>query len=409
MKTQALILFLFTAIATLSAQSPAIKNLQKQREEVTGQIKFLTEEIGKNKISLNKSINYLDLILGKIKAQQELLTILSNEIRLIDQEIQSKESQIQVLEKDLQAKKEQYVTSIQTMHKRKGAHDQLLFILSADDFTQSLRRVLYLKEYSNWQKEQAVEIIAQQDTLSTEKQRLEARKKDKEALSQTRRIEEDKLQKEEEDQRDEVAVLQKDSKKLQTELAQKQKQANALNKEIERIVREEIEAARKKAESQPDTERKAVTQGGYAMTKEELKLSADFSANRGKLPFPLRGQYTIVGRFGQQSYEGLKNVVFNSNGIEIRTTAGNSARSVFDGIVSRVFKIDGSQTSVIIRHGNYLTLYSYLENVFVKQGDKIKTGQEIGKIYNDQEKGTVLHFEIWKDTSKVNPEPWLNK
>jgi septal ring factor EnvC (AmiA/AmiB activator) len=145
------------------------------------------------------------------------------------------------------------------------------------------------------------------------------------------------------------------------------------------------------------------------MTKEERDLSANFASNKGKLPFPLKGNYKIVERFGKQQYGNLKNVRFNSNGIKLKTTAGNTAKAIFNGTVSRIFVVQGSQTSVIIRHGNYLTLYSNLEQVYVKNGDHVKTGQDIGKIYTDTEdNSTVLYFELRKELIKLDPVKWLN-
>ena len=157
--------------------------------------------------------------------------------------------------------------------------------------------------------------------------------------------------------------------------------------------------------------RKSQTKGGYAMTKDELELSNSFSQNKGRLPMPLSGKYMIVGHFGQQQHQELKYVQVNSSGIDIQTTPGTTARSVFNGVVTRVFVMPGYNSSVIIRHGNYLTIYSNLSEVFVKAGDKVTTRQSIGRIYSDPEENnrTVLHFQLWKETTKLNPEPWLNK
>jgi len=147
------------------------------------------------------------------------------------------------------------------------------------------------------------------------------------------------------------------------------------------------------------------------MTKDELELSNSFSQNKGRLPMPLSGKYMIVGHFGQQQHQELKYVQVNSSGIDIQTTPGTTARSVFNGVVTRVFVMPGYNSSVIIRHGNYLTIYSNLSEVFVKAGDKVTTRQSIGRIYSDPEENnrTVLHFQLWKETTKLNPEPWLNK
>jgi septal ring factor EnvC (AmiA/AmiB activator) len=271
--------------------------------------------------------------------------------------------------------------------------------------------MLYLKEYAGWRKRQADEILAQQQKVSVEKQALLAGKRAKEALADTKKNEEDRLLEEETVRKTEVAGLQKNAKKLQAEMDKKKQQAAALDKQIARIIAEEVAKAKKAAKSEPKTERKAETTGGYAMTKEEQTLSSGFAGNKGKLPFPLKGNYKIISRFGQQQSGDLKNIRYTSTGIELTTTPGNNARAVFEGVVTKVFIVPGFQNSVIVRHGNYLTLYSCLEQVFVKQGDKVKTGQEVGRIYTDSEANneTVLHFELWKEQTKLDPEPWLNR
>jgi septal ring factor EnvC (AmiA/AmiB activator) len=271
--------------------------------------------------------------------------------------------------------------------------------------------MLYLKEYAGWRKRQADEILAQQQKVSVEKQALLAGKQAKEALANAKKNEEDRLLEEETAQKTEVVGLQKNAKKLQTEMDKKKKQAAALDREIARIIAEEVAKAKKAAKKEPQIERKAETSGGYAMTKEEQTLSSGFAENKGKLPFPLKGNYQIISRFGQQQYGDLKNTRYNSNGIELKTTPGNNARAVFDGVVTKIFAIPGFQNSVIIRHGNYLTLYACLEQIFVKAGEKVKTGQDIGKIYTDSEANneTILHFELWKEQTKLDPELWLNR
>ncbi|MCC8147321.1 MAG: peptidoglycan DD-metalloendopeptidase family protein [Bacteroidales bacterium] len=408
MRIKVIVLLLITSIFTLSADSVKIQELKKEKEQTLNEIKFLDGEIKKTQKVLGQNLNNVTIVNEKLKAQRNLLKILAEEIKEMDNNIRVKELRIRDLEKDFKSKQDKYAVSVRKMYRNKDSQNHLLFVLSADDFAQSLRRLFYLKKYSGWQKTQAYEIVAQQQIIQAEKSALESDKVQKQNISQQRKTEEEQLQKEEVEIQKEISHLQKNSKQLQADLAKKKKQADALDKEIDRVIQAEIEASRKEAAAKPGL-RQAATKDGYAMTKEEQKLAADFASNKGKLPFPLQGRYTLIGRFGQQNYVGLPHIKYNKNGIEIRTTQGNSARAVFNGVVTKVFQIPGSQTSVIIRHGNYLTLYSYLESVSVKQGDKVTTGQVIGKIYDDVEKGTTLYFEMRRDKAKIDPEPWLNK
>lgn len=153
----------------------------------------------------------------------------------------------------------------------------------------------------------------------------------------------------------------------------------------------------------------ADTKGGYAMTKAEKQLSDNFANNRGRLPYPVAGRHTIVATFGEQQHQELKYVRTSNSGIDIQTSPGADARAVFNGEVTRVFVVPGYNNSVIVRHGNYLTVYSNLSQVYVKAGDRVSTRQAIGRIYSDPEDGnsTILHFQLWKEKTKLNPQPWL--
>ena len=324
------------------------------------------------------------------------------------------------------------------MYKRHTAQDKLLFVLSAESFGQSLRRIRYLREYADWQKRQAKAIVAKQEEIDLKRQEMEKTRAEKRALLGTRQEESQKLQREEAAQKEEVQQLNKKQKDLKAELRKKQKQAEVLNRQIEKQIAEEIaraeaeaRAAREKAEraareqaaknkakeesgavkrNEPiREERVAATKGGYAMTKSERQLSDNFGSNRGKLPYPVTGRYIVVATFGEQQHAELKYVRTSNSGIDIQATPGADARAVFNGVVTRVFVVPGYNNSVIVRHGNYLTVYSNLSQVYVKAGDTVSTRQALGKIYADPEEGqaTILHFQLWKEKTKLNPLPWL--
>ena len=287
----------------------------------------------------------------------------------------------------------------------------------------------YLREYANWQKLQATEIIDKQKEIAAKQQELEKTRNEKNQLLEVREDESRKLQSEEDSQKEEVRQLSKKQKDLQAALKNKQRQADALNRQIEKQIADEIAradaeakasrakrstgGAKKADKTEPAEpireERVAETKGGYAMTKEEKRLSDDFAGNRGRLPYPVSGRHTIVATFGEQQHQELKYVRTNNSGIDIQTSPGADARAVFNGEVTRVFVVPGYNNSVIIRHGNYLTVYSNLSQVYVKAGDKVSTRQAIGKIFTDTEDGnvTILHFQLWKEKTKLNPAPWL--
>ena len=210
-------------------------------------------------------------------------------------------------------------------------------------------------------------------------------------------------------------------KQIAEEIARAEAEAKAAREraaraERNRLAREKAAASGKKVpETKPEAdpvreERVADTKGGYAMTKAEKRLSDDFASNKGRLPYPVSGRHTIVAAFGEQQHQELKYVRTNNSGIDIQTAPGTDARAVFNGEVTRVFVVPGYNNSVIVRHGNYLTVYSNLSQVYVKAGDKVSTRQAIGKIFTDTEDGnaTILHFQLWKEKTKLNPAPWLD-
>jgi septal ring factor EnvC (AmiA/AmiB activator) len=410
MRIQGLFILLMLTFSLSAQQKLSRTNeLENQRKELFAEIEKGNLLLNENKKSVSSILNNLSLIVQQIDTRKKLVSVLEKEINSLDKEILLKESEIKQMDKEIKLKKSNYALSVQKMYQQKNNQAQLLFVLSADNLAQSFRRMLYLKEYAVWRKQQADEIVSQQKKITIEKETLLVKKQSKKDLADTKRIEESQLHKEENAKKIEVDGLKKDAKKIQTEIDKKKKQAAALDKEIAKIIADEIAKANKAAKSEPNTQRKAETAGGYAMTKSEQALSSDFAKNKGKLPFPLKGSYRIVGGFGEQQFGGLKNISYNSNGIDIKTTPGNNAKAVFDGKVSMVVMTPGLPLTVIIRHGNYLTVYAGLEQLYVKQGDNVKTGQDIGKIYSDRGANdeTVLHFELWKEQTKQNPELWL--
>ena len=432
------------SISSVSAQNSArVRELEKQRKAALAEIEMTSQLLDETRQTARNSLNRLNLLSKQILSRKQVISLLNQEIGEIDKQIAASRRNISQLEKELGNKRQNYGKSVQSIYKRRSSQDKLLFILSADNFAQSLRRMRYLREYADWQKKQASEIIGKQKEIVGKQKELEKTRAEKNALLGAREDESRKLQTEESSQKEEVQQLNKKQKQLQADLKKKKKQADALNRQIEKQIAEEIaraeaeaKAARERAaraernrlarekaaasgkkvpETKPETEpvreeRVADTKGGYAMTKAEKRLSDDFASNKGRLPYPVSGRHTIVAAFGEQQHQELKYVRTNNSGIDIQTAPGTDARAVFNGEVTRVFVVPGYNNSVIVRHGNYLTVYSNLSQVYVKAGDKVSTRQAIGKIFTDTEDGnaTILHFQLWKEKTKLNPAPWLD-
>lgn len=414
-------LFLFMVLPVAGQKSAKVRELENQRKAALAEIEMTNKLLSETKKSAQNSLNRLNLLTQQIIQRKKVISLLNQEVSVIDKEIADIQTELSRLGNELDGKRTNYGKSIRSIQRRMGSQDKLLFILSADNFSQSLRRMRYLREYADWQKQQAGEIIGKQQQIREKREELEKTRAEKQTLLLARESESRKLETEEVGQKREVEALNKKQRQLQADLKKKQQQANALNKQIEKQIAEEVaraeaeaRAARKAKESDSKTtarERVADSQGGYAMTKEEKKLSDNFAANKGRLPFPVTGQYSIVGTYGEQQHPELKYVRTQNNGIDILTTSGAEARAVFNGEVTGIFVVGGYNNSVIVRHGNYLTVYANLREVYVKKGDKVTTRQSLGKIYTDSENdnSTILSFQLYKEKVKQNPLVWLSK
>lgn len=393
----------------VSAQNSArVQALEKQRKEALAEMERINGLIAQTQATTKDYLRRLNLLSEQILSRKKVISLLGQEVEAINAQMNEMSQQIRRLEGELKEKQQNYGKSVRSMYRRQASQDKLLFILSAENFAQSLRRLRYLREYAAWQKRQASEIVEKQTEITQKRNALTQTRQEKQQLLAQQEKERKQLQTEENNQQKEVKALNKKKSQLQAQLREKRKQAQQLDRLIqEQIAREIAEANRKKA---ADKQRKADVKGGYAMTKAEKALSDNFASNRGRLPYPVAGSYTIVSRFGEQQHEQLKYVRTNNNGIDIQTTPGTDARAVFKGVVTRIFTVPGFNHSIIVRHGNYLTVYSNLSQVYVKTGDRVDTRQALGRIFSDPEEhnATILHFQLWKEKTKLNPAPWLD-
>ena len=378
---------LFGFSAAVFSQTLEMEDLRKNRERTLKELNETNKKLNKTLKSAKNSLNELNSITAEIRQQRNLISKINREIAVINRRQRAVKDTIYLLQKDLTAKKRSYANAVKRMGHQRSEYDELMFIFSASSLSQSYRRARYLKEYSAWRKRQAAEIAER-------KQQLEV------------------LKKQEGSKRTLIAGLKKQEKQLKREIDRKRKQAEALDRKLEQLIAEEERKSSTRAdktEGKNSTAQQRPTKG-YKMTKEELALSGSFEKNKGKLPFPLSGSYKIVAHFGRQKHPELRYVQTENSGIDIETTPGTKARAVFNGVVSRIFVTPGYNSTIIVRHGNYLTIYANLSEVYVRAGEKVSTGQNLGKIYSDSQDGnrTILTFQLWKERTKLNPELWLN-
>ncbi len=396
------LILLFT-LGTLFAQSKS--DLEKKKAQLRNEIEVANKILEDTRRNKNVSLNQLIALNKKISSRTELIQTIQREIRLLQAQIDQTTDGINSLESDLKILKEEYAKIIYFAYKNKNASQRIMFLFSAKDFNQAYKRLRYLQQYSEYRKTQKELIEKTQKNLSDKRADLELKKNDKTTLLSSMESEKQHLSLEKSEQTNVVNGLQKKEKELKAQLAEKQKAEARLNKAIEDIIRKEIEAARKKAAK----EGKAPVKEGFALTPEAQKLSDDFASNKGKLPWPVE-QGVITETFGVHPHPVLKGIETNNNGIDIGTNQGAVVRALFDGEVSGIIVIPGAGKAVLLRHGEYLSVYSNLADVMVHSGQKILTKQSLGTVLTrDEDSKTEMNLQIWKSTVKMNPETWLYK
>ena len=306
------------------------------------------------------------------------------------------------LKKDLAILKEDYSNMIEKSYKSRSEESRAMFILSSDNFLQAYKRAQYMKQYSTFRKMQGEEIKEKTAQLEVYNNKLGKQKKEKEKLIAESEKEKQELEKERQEQQRLLQKIKKDKSKIIAEIRKKQKESRAIEKQIDRLIREAIAAANKKAGNTTNTTT-------FVLTPESKELANDFKANQGRLPWPVvKG--AVTKRYGRQPHPLEPSIMIESSGIEISSEKGERARAVFNGEVSDVQMAPNGTATVVIRHGDYITTYSNLGNVSVGKGQKVSTKQTIGSIHFNSFTGkAVLKFLLFKNTTKLNPQSWLGR
>lgn len=398
-----------------------IRELESQRNELQQQIAESETLLRSTKKDVKSQLDNLALITGQIDERKKYIAAIERDVKSLNDEIYSLTLQLRTLRRELKDKKDKYEASVKYLYRNKSIQEKLMFIFSAENLSQTYRRLRYVREYADFQRLQAIEIERKQKQVNAKKEELETTRLAKEKLLKESEEEKQKLEKQEKERQALVAGLRKKQKGIQNEISKKKRSAQKLNAQIDRLIEIEIEKARKRAEEEarkqakkegkPASKISAGKKGTvekFNMNNEDRRLSGSFEKNKGILPMPITGPYVIVSHYGQYAVDGLRNVKLDNKGIDIKGKAGAKARAIFDGEVSAIFKYNGLN-NVLVRHGNYISVYCNLSSVSVKKGDKVSTKQNIGTIHQDASGSVVLHFQLRKETTKLNPEAWLGR
>lgn len=386
---------LFTLLLWVeNGYSQSRTELEKQKERTLKEIERTTsvlKEVSKGKSS---SINRLVILNRQIKNRKILMSQVDQEIKLLNVRIEDNTFVIKSMSEDVVRMKEDYAKIIQAAYKHQGGFYFLSYILASRSINQAYKRLKYMKQFAEYRKKQVYLINQIQDLLKKKNEELQKQKKEKTALLNQYQDAKIELDREVAQQKKLVNKFSKQERGIKRKLAQQRRQAKKLDKAIRSIIEKEM---KKKGQA-------------LKMTPEQVIISKDFKENKGKLPWPTKTGI-ITQSFGVHPHDFLKNVLVRNDGIEITTLAGEKARAIFNGEVMKVIAIPGANQTVIVRHGNYLTVYQNLIDVKVTVGERVSIKQEIGTIYTDKGDGndTTMGFMIWKETQKLDPEDWLSK
>ncbi len=392
------ILVVSAVLAAFAAGTAFAQDTRAQEErkaKLEREIEIIDQQLKANASKSSSMLADLDLIRKNVSNRKALVQESDRLIRQYSDSVYLAQREINRLQARIDELTDHYSRLVLSAYRNRDARVWYMYMFASENLGQAFRRFGYFKNISNQMKAEAQEIRDMKSELEAKKARLSEMKKEAEAVKAERMKELEKLKKDEAKADSVVKALQKDRKKYQNELNAKKKEVQALNKEIQKIIENAMKAADGKNTS--DKTRVPV----------DTKLDAEFSKNKGKLPWPADGP--ILSRFGKQYHAVLKNIELPpNNGIDLAVAVGTKVQTVFDGVVNQVITMPGYNKCVLVQHGNYFTLYCKMKSINVKAGDKVKTGDVLGTIdtINGQ---TQLHFEVWKGKTPQNPETWLRK
>lgn len=386
----ALMIIAIVCFSSTEAQAQDIEQKKDQVKQIEEEIAMLDKQIKSARQQQKNTLNGLVLIKRKVAQRQRLLNELDKRLKTQNADINQKAAHLNRLEANLRTLQKSYKHLVISAYKNRDMRKWFMYILASDNIEQGYRRWIYLKNYANAINDQGKKIKGIKREVSTQREIL-LKMRDKTVETQKLKETEYNKYKSEEKETQAVAnVLEKQQKNLRSQLAKKQREVANLNREIERMLA--------KAMQQSRTQNNRST----ARSEADIKLSGEFGANRGKLPWPISNG-VVVEQFGQHDHPVLKNVKmpFN-NGINISAPRNSTVKSVFNGTVKQIIIIPGYSHCILVQHGSYFTFYCKLGSVSVGVGDNVSTGSVLGRIDED-----ILHFELWDGSSKQNPESWL--
>ena len=394
MKLFVKICFVLLTCSSLFAQSR--KELQKRKMELLEEIELSNSVLDQTLNAKNISIHQLKALKQKIAIRSQLIRTIQKEVGYIKEEIELSTRQQELLENDLDSLKSTYAVLLQQAYKSSRHFNRLLFLFSSNDFQQAYKRLFYIRQISKYRMHQAAEIEERSLDLEKSIVVLKNQKAIKQNLISDKRLENQLLNQEQAQESASLATLAEKAKDLKKDLKVKRSKRKKIQKEIERIIAEELRKVNNSGSNK-----------AFASTPEAIALSKSFTSNKGKLPWPV-AKGLVISKFGKQKHPVLSGVLIENNGIEIATESHSTCRAVFNGKVSSILSMPNGIKVVMVRHGEYISVYSNLSEVYVEKGEELSTKSPIGIVLTSQQDGsTVVDFQLWKASTKLNPQKWL--
>jgi len=405
-KLYSLVLIVFCSLATnpFFGQTDEQEALEAKREQLQKEIEQINHLLFAQKEERGNVLDQMEALENKIKVRQKLINVTNEQSNLLNRKINANINAISDLKAELSGLKDDYAMMIQKGYQSKIQQSKLMFLLSSENFFQAFKRIQYIKQYTDFRRQQGEEIVVKTDKLTALNIDLTDQRKQKERLIAANRKAKNEMTAEKKDQQELLGSIRKNETQYAAQIRDKQNQAKRIDREIERLIREAIAAANKANE---EAGKKSDDPSKFLLTPEAAIVANSFTANKGRLIWPVEKGFKSQG-FGVYSdaiYPGLKH---QSNGVIITTDEGAKARAIFRGEVIAILSIRGGNKAVQLKHGNYISTYYNLSTLYVKKGDRVDAKQELGDIYTNRSNGqTRLKFYLHQNTSKLNPEEWV--
>ena len=397
-----LLVFLLLNAAVSLAQTDEQKALESKREQLQKEIEEINRLLFAERKEKGTVLDQMEALDQRINVRQQLIRVTNQQSNLLNRQINANIRNISQLREELETLKEEYARMIRKSYQNRTRQSRLMFLLSSEDFFQAFKRLQYMKQYTEYRKEQGLQIVAKTEELTGLNRQLSEQRKAKDQLVAENIKAKDAMLKEIREQKDLLKSIRQNESRYAVAIDNKKKEARRIDEQIERLIRSAIAASNKESGSATTKDNSK-----FLLTPEATLVAASFSANKGKLIWPVEKgiKRQGYGVYSDAVYPGIKH---QSNGVIIATDEGARARAVFEGEVIAILAVPGGNKGVQVKHGNYISTYYNLSNLYVKKGDKVGAKDELGEIYTNRFNGlTQLKFYLYRDATRLNPEEWI--